>query len=145
MTGGRLHVPRSAAGSCPTPEAERCERDHPHQESSPSPGPRPRSGPAVSSFHGRCQPNVNSAASGASGTGPRPRSVRRGATDPRRTSSPGWWKSSRGWERAEAIQFSQAWLSPDTGTWRIEWTEHPKTGIEQYRGGETNLKGIFTH
>jgi hypothetical protein len=46
----------------------------------------------------------------------------------------------RGWERAEAITVSQAWLSPDTGTWRIEWTEHPKTGIEQYRGGETTSK-----
>ena len=27
-----------------------------------------------------------------------------------------------------------------TVTWRIEWTEHPKTGIEQYRGGETTSK-----
>src|SRR5690606_25451094 len=28
---------RSAAGSCPTPEAERCERDHPHPEFLPPP------------------------------------------------------------------------------------------------------------
>ncbi len=46
----------------------------------------------------------------------------------------------QGWERAEAIRFCQAWLSSDSGVWRVEWTEHPKTGIEQYRGGETSSK-----
>lgn len=71
--------------------------------------------------------------------------MRRGATDPPADLLPRLVEIIKGWERAEAIQFSQAWLSPDTGTWRIEWTEHPKTGIEQDPRRGNNLKGIFTH
>lgn len=46
----------------------------------------------------------------------------------------------RGWERAEGILILQAWVSSDTGAWRVEWTEKGRRGQEQYRAGEDHQK-----
>lgn len=46
----------------------------------------------------------------------------------------------RGWERAEAIRFCQAWVSSDSGAWRVEWTERTRAGTDLHRGGENSYK-----
>lgn len=46
----------------------------------------------------------------------------------------------RGWERAEGIRVNQAWLSIDSCTWRVEWSERTNSGAGLYRGGENHVK-----